>query len=546
MESTVKRTFIERGFRDVMDTDRLPHTGKNQSLRTLIARREDEKKELGELNDKFATYLSRVQYLGNLNRNLEIELEDLRNKWGLESSRIREHYDNDLAGLRRHIDDATKDKALMELRLKRAVYDSDMIKHQIDFNSETVNIDRQKLNSLMQMKETLSSERDMLENKFRDALEDITKYRTELNRLLQQLDSVKNDLDAHSLGRVQLQNDLQTLEDQLTFVKAIHEEELSELRTLNTPNIDTGKFYRAELTEAISDIRRDFGKLSREQQSQLEEYYKVKTEEIQEQANEEERKLNAYRISQDSSRSIDGDINNMRHNLARSREELIALQRERIDLENQLKELEEHFEQFRLESMRVDSEREITLQNLRNNISEQEQALSSAVEGNVSLRFEINTYKRLLECEESRLTRDSREDWRSSAKAERISVHKKARSPVSIEDIDPSGSCITLVNTSTNRNVDLKGWYLRRKIDQQPEMVYYIPNNITMKALSTLRIYSNSNGVSLKMLRNSPDLNEQAILAENIQSWSLGNSTETKLLGDDGQEKAVYYQRIGG
>ncbi|CAF4665475.1 unnamed protein product, partial [Rotaria magnacalcarata] len=52
---------------------------------------------------------------------------------------------------------------------------------------------------------------------------------------------------------------------------------------------------RTELTRAIADIKSDFEALSIAQRKELEEYYKIKTEEIRQQAAEQKRKIEEAR-----------------------------------------------------------------------------------------------------------------------------------------------------------------------------------------------------------------------------------------------------------
>ncbi|KAL7672047.1 hypothetical protein ACOME3_006945 [Neoechinorhynchus agilis] len=562
LESIVRRTVIERGVREKFAETDLPNGMVNANgpskpmgaMKTMMSQCEDDKRELQELNTKFATYLGRVRYLEGQNKKLEEDLDGVRAKWGFESGRVRDQFDSDLIALRRQIDEATKDKALMELRMKRAMYDCDMIKRQIDFDNDSVLSDQQKLSGLSQLRDSLTNEITLLESKYRDLVDDLNRYRAEMERLIEQMEQVKNDLDSESLARVQLQNDLQTLEDQLSFLRAVHEDEINELKALCVPSIDTSQFYRAELTKAISDIRRDFDQLNRAQQIEMEEYYKVKTEEIKEQVTEEYRKYQELRQLNGGDRHE--VTSNLRSDIAQSRQELGELQKERIDLESRLREIEDMYDRLRSEQMREDSEKEAEIYRVKAEISDREQALSTAMESNVSLRFEINTYRRLLEGEEIRLaggihngSMDS--DWKSSMKAERISVHKSARGPIFIDEIDPSGSFILLANTSANREQDMRGWCLRRKIDQQPEIVFYFssiigsngsnnqPGQIIVRPRTNLRVYSRLGSSRIR------DYSGPFVVADHVASWSLGSSTVTKLIGEDGQEKAVYYQRIG-
>lgn len=183
---------------------------------------------------------------------------------------MKEQYDQALVSLRKQIDDVTRDKALAELRAKRAEYDASLIRHQTDFANELVNLDRNRFAMLKQQLEGSSSELDALRGRFEDKKQEIERSKTEVKNLLAQLEDLKNEFDSESMARVMIQNELQTLEEQLAFMKAIHEEERNELASLGTLPIDVSQFYRTELTRAIADIKNDFEALSQAQRRELE------------------------------------------------------------------------------------------------------------------------------------------------------------------------------------------------------------------------------------------------------------------------------------
>lgn len=175
-----------------------------------------------------------------------------------------------MVSLRKQIDDVTRDKALAELRAKRAEYDATLIKHQTDFANELVTLDRNRFAMLKQQLEGSGSELDALRHRFDDKKQEIERSKAEVKRLLEQLENLKNEFDTESMGRVMIQNELQTLEEQLAFMKAVHEEERNELASLGTLPIDVSQFYRTELTRAIADIKNDFEALSQAQRHELE------------------------------------------------------------------------------------------------------------------------------------------------------------------------------------------------------------------------------------------------------------------------------------
>jgi hypothetical protein len=99
------------------------------------------------------------------------------------------------------------------------------------------------------------------------------------------------------------------------------------------------------------------------------------------------------------------DLSSLKSLLTENRENYNQLQKEHNDLANTLRQLEEDFERISGEHNRAQNERDRELAELRAQAEAREQAIAAVLENNVSLRFEINTYRRLLEVEEGHLQR---------------------------------------------------------------------------------------------------------------------------------------------
>ena|SRR6218665_2866385 len=79
--------------------------------------REQEKKDMQDLNERFASYIEKVRFLEAQNKRLADELEKLKAKWGKETSQIKAIYQAELDEARKLLDDATRDKARLEIRV---------------------------------------------------------------------------------------------------------------------------------------------------------------------------------------------------------------------------------------------------------------------------------------------------------------------------------------------------------------------------------------------------------------------------------------------
>ncbi|CAG5134416.1 unnamed protein product, partial [Candidula unifasciata] len=79
--------------------------------------REKEKKDLQDLNERFANYIEKVRFLEAQNKKLASELEQLRSHWGKETSKVKLMYETELTEARKLIDDTNKEKSRLQLRV---------------------------------------------------------------------------------------------------------------------------------------------------------------------------------------------------------------------------------------------------------------------------------------------------------------------------------------------------------------------------------------------------------------------------------------------
>lgn len=392
-----------------------------QVIRDLNDKRENEKQELQVLNQRFSSYVERVRALEAMNRKLLADIEELKSKWGLDSGKIKEVMEPELLKFREQIDEITRQKAIAEIKAKRAESDAQQFRHMMDLAMDSFNSDKIKIQNLERLLENTRSDSDYLRGQLNDINEQIQKYMDEQRRYLDQLRQLKDDLDKETIERVARQNEVQTLEEQISFLKAIHEQEVAELGRLQTiVGFDPAQFYRNELERAIRDIRGDFEQLNHEQKRELEEWYRIKTEEIEKEVAKEKELARLQTTGMSSE-----EASNLRQLSSDSAREYIELQQRHGELSVRLRELEELLDIARSQNQIsiADREREIAI--LKEKIHELMQTYDELLGRKTSLEFEINTYRRLLECEETRLKHSTEQ---TSTSASQSSYQYQSRS----------------------------------------------------------------------------------------------------------------------
>ena len=562
--SKIKTTTIERGVRVVNSAngngdDYSVAPVKALAVAAIKQKRDQEKQELVRLNERFAAYIERVKFLEGQNKKLLADLDDLRQKWGDESKQIKERFEPELLDARAKIDDITRDKAKSEIKAKRSEYDASNFKRQYDEAVNLINADKNKMMNLEYLLQENNAELDLLKRQMADSENDIEKYRKEINNLNMDLQNLLDELDQVTLNRVRLENEKQTLEEQIPFLNAVHEQEIAELKSLQAgAHIDPAQFYRHELERAIRDIRGDFEQLNETQKRELEEWYKIKTEEIQQQVAKRDALDSSLNVKSESAQTLKSSFND-------TQKEMNDLKQHNANLILRLNQLEEELEQVRRHNGLALDERDRDINDIRSKLQDLIGDYDQLMNNKTSLEFEINTYRRLLESEEHRTHKIQQQEQRApptryvptqvqppvsqipvvnepatdvrlstSEMSAKTTFQRSAKGPVSISECSPDGKVIILENTSRNKDIVMTNWVLKRRVDNKPEITYKFPENLTLKANKVVRIWARGHGKE-----NVPT----DLVNKDIENWGMGVNIVTIVLNDVGDEKATHLQK---
>ena len=104
--------------------------------------------------------------------------------------------------------------------------------------------------------------------------------------------------------------------------------------------------------------------------------------------------------------------------------------------------------------------------------------------------------------------------------------------PVGIKEISPDGKFVLIENTGKRGDQDISKWQIKRKVDNEPDIIYVFPMNTIIGSGKTIKIWSRGHG-----RQNAP--------SEFVHEfdWRSGESMVTRLLSDSGEERALYSQR---
>ncbi|XP_046886349.1 desmin b [Hypomesus transpacificus] len=313
--------------------------------------RTNEKVELQHLNDRFASYIEKVRFLEQQNATLVVEIERLR---GREPTRIADLYEEEMRDLRLQVEALTNQRSRVEVERDNLADDVDKLK-------------------LRLQEEILQRE---------DAENNLAAFRA--------------DVDAATLARLDLERRIETLQEEIAFLKKIHEEEIRELQaqmqeTQVQIQMDMSK---PDLTSALRDIRAQYEGIAAKNIAEAEEWYKSKVTDLNQAVSKNNEALKQSKM----------ETMEFRHQIQSYTCEIDSLKGTNESLMRQMREMEDRYGReaggFQDNIARLEAE----IANMKDEMARHLREYQDLLNVKMALDVEIATYRKLLEGEESRIS----------------------------------------------------------------------------------------------------------------------------------------------
>ncbi|XP_053308915.1 keratin, type I cytoskeletal 19-like [Spea bombifrons] len=310
-----------------------------------------EKETMQNLNDRLASYLDKVRSLEKANSQLEIQIREWYEKQGPSPSRDYSHYYKIIEELRNKILNATLENASILLQIDNAKLAAD------DFRTKYEN----------ELALRMNVEADI----------------NGLRKVLDELTLTRSDLELH----------IESLKEELAYLKKNHEEEMNALRgqVRGHVNVEMDAAPAVDLTRILTEMRDQYEGLAEKNRKAAEAWYLQKTEELN-------REVASHSEQIHSSKS---EITDLKRTLQGLEIELQTQLSMKSALEGTLAETEGRYCVQLSQLQDLISSVEAQLGELRSDLERQSHEYRILMDVKTRLEQEIATYRRLLEGEDT-------------------------------------------------------------------------------------------------------------------------------------------------
>ncbi|NXG91939.1 K1C19 protein, partial [Stercorarius parasiticus] len=311
----------------------------------------NEKATMQSLNERLASYLEKVRALEEANSDLEKKIQDWYQKQGPGPARDYSPYYKTIEDLRDKILDATTNNSKIVLQIDNARLAADDFKTKFETEQAL----------------RMSVEAD--------------------------INGLRRVLDELTLARTDLELQMESLKEELAYLKKNHEEEISALggQVAGQVSVELDSAPGIDLTKILADMRDQYEHMAEKNRKDAEAWFHSKTEELNREV----------AVNTEQLQSSKSEISDLRQTFQALEIELQSQLNMRAALEGTLADTEQRYSSQLEKIQDVINSIEAQLADIRADMERQNSEYKTLMDIKTQLEQEITTYRQLLEGQES-------------------------------------------------------------------------------------------------------------------------------------------------